>query len=215
MNIILKELRFGYKPFLFWLLGQFFLTVAGLAKYTGIQGGMDIGKLLDQFPRIILAVLGMGGGVDLTSLPGYYSVLRYYVFVLAILLAIHLGSSAVNRELIDRTYDFIYAKPRTRSFILLWKLGAGFAFLAVFCLMNIPYRYAGMRAINIQPDDFTFVYIYTAAVFLVAFLFFGMGDGQSLPHHHPGFDMDEKALPQATLLLTALVLEFQEQEKQK
>ena len=48
-----------------------------------------------------------------------------------------------------------------------------------------------------------------------AFLFFGMGDGQSLPHHHPGFDMDEKALPQATLLLTALVLEFQEQEKQK
>lgn len=41
-----------------------------------------------------------------------------------------------------------------------------------------------------------------------AFLFFGMGDGQSFPHHHPGFDMDEKALPQAALLLTALALEF-------
>jgi len=43
-----------------------------------------------------------------------------------------------------------------------------------------------------------------------AFLFFGMGDGQSFPHHHPGFDMDEKALPQAALLLTALALEFLE-----
>lgn len=43
-----------------------------------------------------------------------------------------------------------------------------------------------------------------------AFLFFGMGDGQSFPHHHPGFDMDEKALPQAALLLAALALEFLE-----
>ena len=40
------------------------------------------------------------------------------------------------------------------------------------------------------------------------FLFFGMGDDQAYPHHHPGFDMDEKALPQAALLLTALALEF-------
>jgi len=40
------------------------------------------------------------------------------------------------------------------------------------------------------------------------FLFFGMGDGMEFPHHHPGFDMDEKALPQATLLMTALALEY-------
>ena len=41
-----------------------------------------------------------------------------------------------------------------------------------------------------------------------AFLFFGMGDGMEFPHHHPGFDLDEKALPQATLLMTSLALEF-------
>lgn len=40
-----------------------------------------------------------------------------------------------------------------------------------------------------------------------AFLFFGMGDGMEFPHHHPGFDIDEKALPQATLLMTNLALE--------
>jgi len=32
-----------------------------------------------------------------------------------------------------------------------------------------------------------------------AFLFFGMGDGTQYPHHHPGFDIDEKALPYSTL----------------
>ncbi len=40
-----------------------------------------------------------------------------------------------------------------------------------------------------------------------AFLFFGMGDGTQYPHHHPGFDIDEKALPEAAYLMTALALE--------
>lgn len=41
-----------------------------------------------------------------------------------------------------------------------------------------------------------------------AFLFFGMGDGMKFPHHHPAFDMDEKALPQAALLMAGLALEY-------
>lgn len=41
-----------------------------------------------------------------------------------------------------------------------------------------------------------------------AFLFFGMGDGIEFPHHHPAFDLDEKALPQATLLMTSLALDY-------
>ena len=44
-----------------------------------------------------------------------------------------------------------------------------------------------------------------------AFLFFGMGDGMEFPHHHPAFDIDEKALPQATLLMTVLALKYLEQ----
>jgi len=41
-----------------------------------------------------------------------------------------------------------------------------------------------------------------------AFLFFGAGDGQRYPHHHPGFDIDEAALPPAAHLLTRIALEF-------
>lgn len=41
-----------------------------------------------------------------------------------------------------------------------------------------------------------------------AFLFFGMGDGMEYPHHHPAFDMDEKALPLATLLMCSQALEY-------
>jgi amidohydrolase len=41
-----------------------------------------------------------------------------------------------------------------------------------------------------------------------AFLFFGMGDGVEHPHHHPAFDIDEKALPQATLLMSSIALHY-------
>jgi amidohydrolase len=41
-----------------------------------------------------------------------------------------------------------------------------------------------------------------------AFLFFGMGDGTGFPHHHPRFDMDERALAPAALLMTALALQY-------
>ena len=41
-----------------------------------------------------------------------------------------------------------------------------------------------------------------------AFFFFGMGDGQKFPHHHPAFDIDEKALQPAVLLMSSLALEY-------
>jgi amidohydrolase len=41
-----------------------------------------------------------------------------------------------------------------------------------------------------------------------AFLFMGAGDGTKFPHHHPGFDFDERALAPAAYLLAALALEF-------
>ena len=46
-----------------------------------------------------------------------------------------------------------------------------------------------------------------------AFLFFGMGDGMVYPHHHPRFDLDERALPLATFLMTSIALEYLERNR--
>jgi len=175
MNIIIKEIKFGLKPFLFWLLGLAFLMVAGMTKYTGIQSGLDLDKILAQFPRIVLAVMGMGQGVDFKSLGGYYSVLMYYAFILVILYGIHLGSSAVSRELIDKTHDFIFSKPRTRTNILVHKLVVGAGFLVCFCLMNIPFSYLGIAILKTDGLDTGFVFPYTVVLILVGLLFFAVG----------------------------------------
>lgn len=41
-----------------------------------------------------------------------------------------------------------------------------------------------------------------------AFFFFGAGDGNPFPHHHPRFDMDEAALCEAAELMTRIALDF-------
>lgn len=41
-----------------------------------------------------------------------------------------------------------------------------------------------------------------------AFFFFGAGDGCPYPHHHPAFDLDERALPSATMLMSSLALAY-------
>jgi amidohydrolase len=46
-----------------------------------------------------------------------------------------------------------------------------------------------------------------------AFFFLGAGDGMEFPHHHPGFDIDERALPVGTLLMTVLALEYLSRHK--
>lgn len=46
-----------------------------------------------------------------------------------------------------------------------------------------------------------------------AFFFFGIGDGMEFPHHHPAFDLDEKALPLAALLMSFLALEYLRKEE--
>jgi len=48
-----------------------------------------------------------------------------------------------------------------------------------------------------------------------AFFFLGMGDGQEAPHHHPEFDLDEKALPLGTLLLSEIALEYLNRNKHR
>jgi len=43
-----------------------------------------------------------------------------------------------------------------------------------------------------------------------AFFFFGSGNGRDYPHHHPKFDIDERALPEAALLMANLALQYLE-----
>ncbi|MDK2808465.1 MAG: beta-exotoxin transport system permease protein [Clostridiales bacterium] len=174
MNILKRELRANLKSFLFWSLGLFFLVFVGMVKYTGIRADVNVSELFDQFPKIVLAVFGMVG-LDITTLGGYYSIIIYYAIICGSIYGISLGCNVANREILDRTYEFIYTKPRSRKKILSIKLFAALFYLFFFCIFTIFFSFAAFSSLAIKDDLNQTVLLFTVSMFLVSVLFCCMG----------------------------------------
>lgn len=174
MNILKHELKSGLKPFVFWMIGIFFLVFAGVGEFQGISaGGGDIMELLNQFPKPILAVMGMNG-VDINTLGGYTSILYYYVLMACVIYAVHLGSSAVSRESIDKTYEFLFTKPCSRAHILKMKLIAGWIYLFLFCVLNILFSIMAVATLKSSESITSLAVLFSLSAFLIGSMFIAL-----------------------------------------
>jgi ABC-2 type transport system permease protein len=174
-NILKRELKAGLKAFIFWTLGLFVMMFLGLVKYTGVGTAGDLMKdFISSFPKIVLAVMGMGG-LDITSFPGFYAVLAQFAVVLTAIYAVHLGNSAVSKEFVDKTYEFIFTKPKKRAEILFPKLLAGGIYLFVYCILFFVFAFSSAAKLGLG-EGMTGIFAKTAlSAFLVGLIFFGLG----------------------------------------
>jgi ABC-2 type transport system permease protein len=176
MNIFKRECKQNLKPFLFWILGLFVLIFAGMTKFTGIEaatGGISVNKILSQFPKVVLAVLGISD-IDISTLPGYYAIIAFYVIICGAIYSIHLGSNAVSREVIDKTYEFIFTKPCSKKYVLAMKVLAGWIAIGAFALLNLLFSYAAVAALKLEGNINQLILLYSIVVFVLSSLFFAL-----------------------------------------
>ncbi len=174
MNILKRELKFGLKPFLFWSIGLFFLVFIGLTKGTGFTSGSeDIAKLLDAFPKVVLAMMGMTN-INIGTFGGYYSVLTLFSAILTAVYAVWLGNSAVSKESIDKTYEFVFTKPRSRSFILAQKLLSGFIYLTVYNILNYIFSAGATSALKLDKSLTVSFLPFVAGIWFIGLIFFSL-----------------------------------------
>ena len=175
MNILLRELKAGRKAFLFWSLGLFVLVFMGVVKSTGVTAdGGGLAALLDSFPRVVLAVFGMAGA-DIGTFGGFYTVLAQYTLVLVAIYAVHLGNSAVSREAVDKTYEFVFTKPRSRSFILAQKLLCALAYLVLYCALYFVFSAVATATLGLAEHQTALFLRVAGATLLTGVLFFAFG----------------------------------------
>lgn len=175
MNIIKRELKSHLKVFIFWTIGLALLLFSGMMKFTGMEtaGSIDINKLFEQFPKIVLALFGMVG-VDVTSLGGYYAILSFYTIICGCIYGISLGNNVVTGELVDKTYEFICTKPRKRSYILFTKMVSSSIYLSAFCILNYVFSVLAVMSIKSDENINKEIFLYSIAVFIISFLFFSL-----------------------------------------
>lgn len=170
MNILKRELKAGRKAFILWSIGLFFIMLAGMAKYTGFEGDNTVMEIFDSFPKIVLAVFGMVG-VDISSLGGYYAILVYYGIICAVIYGISLGSNVVNRERIDKTYEFIFTKPRSRAYILCCKFLSAVIYITLYSILNYIFSISSIAIIKLENTIAKPIALYTLSMWMVSILF--------------------------------------------
>lgn len=174
MNLFRKELKTGFKPFLFWTLGLFVFVFAGIVKSSAAMAdGQFMTDLINKFPRIVVAAMGMAN-VDISQFSGFYAVLMQYLFLLTAVYAAHLGSGAVSRESVDKTYEFLFTKPRSRTFILSRKLLASLVFLSAYACLSFVFSVLAVRQLGLAEDYSALFARFSLALWLVGLVFLSL-----------------------------------------
>jgi len=132
MNIYLREMKAHRWALIWWSVGMVALVSSGMAKYAAYEtAGQSINEIFATVPKAVLVVFGMQG-FDLLKASGFYGVLFLYIAVMGAIHATLIGSGIISKEERDRTSEFLYTRPISRSSALTAKLLAGLTNVFLF-----------------------------------------------------------------------------------
>jgi len=199
MNIFWRELKANRKALIIWSIGVIFLIAGGMGKYAGMSAsGQSMNDLLAQMPQSLKAVLGMGD-FDLTKATGYYGVLFLYLAMMATIHAAMLGANIIAKEERDKTTEFLFLKPVSRSTVITYKLAAALINIALFNLIVFLSSYLIVRYYSQGEDVLGIISRLMAGMFILQLIFLFIGTAMAAMSKHP---RSTPTLAAVVLLLT-------------
>lgn len=133
-NVFFREMHNNRKSIIGWSVGMILLIVSSMAKFSVYQNdSAALSSLLKQLPQSIQTVFGLTG-FDLSKPEGFFGVTFLYIALMATVHAGLMGANLIAKEERDRTTEFLFTKPISRTKILVGKMVAG---LVAVVLLNI------------------------------------------------------------------------------
>lgn len=174
MNVFLREMKAYRKSMIFWCLGIIFLLASGMGKYEATASTGQLNDLIAEMPKSLQVLMGEGM-LDLSKASGYFGILVLYLFFMATIHAAMLGANIIAKEERDKTAEFLFVKPASRSKIITSKLLGALMNIVIFNLITwvssvlIVGKYSNGEAVN---DDIAIVMI---GMFILQLLFMVIG----------------------------------------
>ena len=154
MNIFIRELRAHRRSLIIWSLSLLALIVLSMNKFSAYSGsGQSMNEIVGKMPKSVQSLMGLGG-FDLTTASGYYGVIFFYILILAAVHAVMLGAGIISKEERDKTSEFLFTKPTSRTQVITAKLWA--ALFNVFVL-NIVSLLSSIAAVAAYTSGENFV----------------------------------------------------------
>src|SRR5881392_3004815 len=118
MNIFLHEVKIYRKSTIIWTVSLILVVGFFMALYPAIANDAEqFNKLLEGYPPAVRKAVGVS--IDsITSLLGFYSYVFMYIVLCGSIQAMNLGISIISKEVQEKTADFLFTKPVTRTAIM-------------------------------------------------------------------------------------------------
>jgi ABC-2 type transport system permease protein len=142
------------KSLIIWCIGVFLMVVSGMAKFTGLSSsGESLNTLFNDMPKSLQVIMGIGT-FDLNKASGFYGLLFIYLVLMATIHAAMLGATIIAKEERDKTSEFLFVKPVSRTKVITAKLLAALTNIVIFNLVTwvssvaIVNKYADGESVN-------------------------------------------------------------------
>lgn len=132
MNIFLREMKAYRKSLIIWSVGVIFLIGSGMAKFEGMaSSGQSMNDIMTAMPKSLQAIMGTGT-LDVSKVSGYFGVLYIYLLLMGTIHAVMLGATIIAKEERDKTAEFLFVKPVSRSKVISSKLLVALVNISLF-----------------------------------------------------------------------------------
>lgn len=175
MNLYLKEIRDNKKSLMFWSLGVFMFLITGMSKYQGyINSGVSVSELFTELPVGIGSIFGLEQ-LNLESAIGFYVIIALYVAILLGVHAVLLGSNIFAKEETEKTAEFLFSKPISRSQIFTTKLSAALTLSVILNIITLILSIIIVNVFNNGPSITSDILFLAPAVLFIQLFFLYIG----------------------------------------
>lgn len=177
MNIFIREMRANRKSLILWCIGIFLMIVSGMGKFSYyVQSGQSINELMDNMPKTLKAMMGLGN-FDVTKASGFYGMLFLYLLIMATIHASMLGANIIAKEERDKTTEFLMVKPVSRTKIMTFKLIAALVNIIIVNIVTLVLSIAIVGKYSNGEAITGDIEILVAGMFILQLMFLFIGTG--------------------------------------
>jgi len=155
-QIFFRELKANFKSFLLWTVITAVIIVVGYIEYSGMkEAGETVAAVFGMMPRIAKIMFGMDDRAPLDTPLGYYMVMYLWITFITFAYSAMLGADLIAKEERDKTSDFLYVKPVTRTQALTGKFLAGIFYctaIALVCVIATVFSFVPMLDIPFTTE---------------------------------------------------------------
>lgn len=135
MSLIKREFKAGSKVIFIVIIGLILFIIAGYTKFSATENTGSLDAIMSMMPKIISVMMG-AGSLSLDTPQGFYCCMFLWVSLLIYTHAALLGASILSKEQRDKTSEFLFTKPITRTTVLSSKFFVCVVFLGLIALVS-------------------------------------------------------------------------------